>query len=294
MSVKITQRQVGNVTVLDVIGRITLGEGALTFRDTIKDCVSHGKVNLLINLGDVSYVDSSGIGELVTGLTNVVNQRGVIKLVALPKRVWDLLLSTKLYTVYEVFGTEEWALRSFDPASALRYCRCPCCGCKSEPPIEGSGIWGPQRCPTCDAEFKLGPLLEGGTEALIERVRFESYSNEYLEIVSGLPFRVRICGRLNLFSSFTLYRGLRAVPVPRRAVLELVNAVELDEEASEAVENALKYPRREDDRIVVSLEGLSPEQVALFPSKPPYYGRQQDAVAALGDISDTPSWRVHL
>lgn len=113
MSVKITNRQVGDVTVIDASGRITLGEGSSTIRDTIKDLTARGSKKLLLNLGDVTYIDSSGIGELVSGYTSVTNQGGQLKLLHLTKRVQELLQITKLYTVFEVFDDEAAAVRSF-------------------------------------------------------------------------------------------------------------------------------------------------------------------------------------
>ena len=113
MSVKLTTRQVGDVTVVDAVGRITLGEGASTFRDTIRELASKGKKKLLLNLAEVSYIDSSGIGEMVSGFTTVTNQGGAVKLLNLTKRVRDLLQITKLYTVFEVFDDEATAVRSF-------------------------------------------------------------------------------------------------------------------------------------------------------------------------------------
>ena len=113
MSVKLTTRQVGDVTVVDAVGRITLGDGASTFRDTIRELASAGKKKLLLNLGEVSYIDSSGIGEMVSGFTTVTNQGGQVKLLNLTKRVKDLLQITKLYTVFEVFEDEAAAVRSY-------------------------------------------------------------------------------------------------------------------------------------------------------------------------------------
>jgi anti-sigma B factor antagonist len=113
VSVKLTTRQVGDVTVIDATGRITLGEGASTFRDLIRDLANKGGKKLLVNLGDVSYIDSSGIGEMVSGFTTVTNHGGQLKLLSLSKRVKDLLQITKLYTVFEVFDDEAAAVRSF-------------------------------------------------------------------------------------------------------------------------------------------------------------------------------------
>ncbi|MBV8847714.1 MAG: STAS domain-containing protein [Bryobacterales bacterium] len=113
MSVKLTTRQVGDVTVVDAVGRITLGEAATTFRDTLRQLVGSGHKKLLLNLADVSYIDSSGIGEMVSGYTTVNNQGGQVKLLNLTKRVKDLLQITKLYTVFEVFEDESSAVSSF-------------------------------------------------------------------------------------------------------------------------------------------------------------------------------------
>jgi anti-sigma B factor antagonist len=113
VSVKLNTRQVGDVSVVDVAGRITLGEGSSALRDLLRDMVSKGQKNILLNLGEVSYIDSSGIGELVSGFTTVTNSGGQLKLLGLNKRVKDLLQITKLYTVFDVHEDEAGAVRSF-------------------------------------------------------------------------------------------------------------------------------------------------------------------------------------
>ena len=113
MSVKLSNRQVGDVTVVDATGRITLGEGASTLRDSMRDLAAKGNKKLLLNLSEVSYIDSSGIGEMVSSYTTITNHGGQLKLLGLSKRVKDLLQITKLYTVFEVFEDEASAVRSF-------------------------------------------------------------------------------------------------------------------------------------------------------------------------------------
>ncbi|HEY1185168.1 MAG TPA: STAS domain-containing protein [Bryobacteraceae bacterium] len=113
MSVKLSTRQVGDVSVVDVAGRITLGEGSSALRETLRDMVGKNQKKILLNLGDVSYIDSSGIGELVSGFTSVTNSGGQLKLLNLNKRVKDLLQITKLYTVFDVHDDEAHAIRSF-------------------------------------------------------------------------------------------------------------------------------------------------------------------------------------
>jgi anti-sigma B factor antagonist len=113
VSMKLKTRQVDGVTILDCSGRITLGEGSVQLRDAVRDLLSKGSKQILLNLGDVTYIDSSGIGELVSAFTTVRNQGGDLKLLNLTKKVHDLLQLTKLFTVFEVYSEEGIAVRSF-------------------------------------------------------------------------------------------------------------------------------------------------------------------------------------
>ena len=113
MTMKASNRQVGGITIVDLSGRITLGEGSVVLRDTIRDLVSKGKTKILLNLADVTYIDSSGIGELVSAFTTVRNQNGELKLLKLTKKVHDLLQITKLYTVFDIKDDEAAAVQSF-------------------------------------------------------------------------------------------------------------------------------------------------------------------------------------
>jgi len=113
MSMKVNTRQVDGVTILDLSGRITLGEGSVTLRDVIRDLINKGQKSILLNLGDVSYLDSSGLGELVAAYTSVKNSGGELKLLNLTKKVQDLLQITKLYTVFDVKEDEASAVSSY-------------------------------------------------------------------------------------------------------------------------------------------------------------------------------------
>jgi anti-sigma B factor antagonist len=113
-----TYRDAGTVTVLDLSGRITLGEGSALLRSTIRDLLQEQRFRILVNLGDINYIDSSGIGELVSAYTTVKNRGGELKLLHLTKKVHDLLQITKLFTVFEVHSDEVTALRSFDKTKA--------------------------------------------------------------------------------------------------------------------------------------------------------------------------------
>jgi anti-sigma B factor antagonist len=113
VSMKATNRQVDGVAIVDMSGRITLGEGSVVLRDTIRDLIGKGSKKILLNLGDVTYIDSSGIGELVSAFTAVRREGGELKLLNLTKKVHDLLQITKLYTVFDIKDDEATAIKSF-------------------------------------------------------------------------------------------------------------------------------------------------------------------------------------
>ena len=113
MTFKATARETSGVTLIDVSGRITLGEGSAMLRGMVHDLLDKGQKKIILNLGDVNYIDSSGIGELVSGFTTVKNQGGELKLLNLTKKVHDLLQITKLYTVFDVHNDEVAAIDSF-------------------------------------------------------------------------------------------------------------------------------------------------------------------------------------
>src|SRR5262249_478758 len=113
MGMKATERQVGGVTILDISGRINLGDGTALLRNTTRDLISQGKKNLLLNLGQVPYIDSSGIAELVSAFVAARREGGDVKLLNLTKRVRDTVEIVKLGSIFELFDDEVAALKGF-------------------------------------------------------------------------------------------------------------------------------------------------------------------------------------
>jgi len=113
MSLKIDVRESGNVVILDLIGRITIGEEASSLRDTIKEMLDNGHKNILLNLAEVTYIDSTGLGQFVGSFATVTSRGGQLKLLNLQKRLQELMQITKLITVFETFTSEPAAVRSF-------------------------------------------------------------------------------------------------------------------------------------------------------------------------------------
>lgn len=114
MSLKIESREVGHVSILDVRGRIVLGDEIHTLRDAVRGLVASGKKKIILNLAEVDYLDSSGVGELVGSFTTVRNAGGELKLLNLTQKVQDVLHVTKLYTVFDIKDDEFTAVKSFD------------------------------------------------------------------------------------------------------------------------------------------------------------------------------------
>lgn len=113
MALAIASREVDGVTVLDLSGRITLGEGSVQLRDAVRGLIAKGQKHILLNLGDVNYIDSSGLGELVSAYTTAKNQGAALKLLSLTRKVKDVLQLTKLYTVFDIYDDEASAIGSY-------------------------------------------------------------------------------------------------------------------------------------------------------------------------------------
>jgi anti-sigma B factor antagonist len=114
-SVKITERQVGKVSILDLDGDIRIGGSRIALRDAIRSLITQGQTQVLVNLANVEHIDSSGVGELVSSFVTLTNGGGKIKLLNLTKRVREVMTITKLLTVFDVFENEPEAIESFNP-----------------------------------------------------------------------------------------------------------------------------------------------------------------------------------
>ena len=114
MEITIARRTVDDIKILDCSGKIVLGEGTMTVRNMVRDILAANGKKIILNLGDVNYIDSSGIGELVSTYTTVTNAGGQLKLLNLTKKIQELLAITKLLTVFQVFEDEQAAIASFN------------------------------------------------------------------------------------------------------------------------------------------------------------------------------------
>ena len=118
MNMTTSNRQVGGVTIVDISGRIELGEESAAMRDMIGDLLSKGHKQILLNLGAVDYIDSAGLGSLIGALASVRRQGGEVKLLNLPDKVVDVMQITRLYTVFDIVNDEAAGVKSFGQSKA--------------------------------------------------------------------------------------------------------------------------------------------------------------------------------
>jgi anti-sigma B factor antagonist len=229
MSIHAIKRRVGETLVFELDGRITLGEASSSFRDMIRDAVAEGNKRIVIDVSYVSYIDSSGVGELVSAFTTVYNSGGNLVLCAPAIRVSDLLQITKLYTVYEVFFSLADAVAGVQ-SETVRY-RCPVCGTWT---IFGKGPEGDYRpCSYCGSRTSF--LLSPGEQARsreIDRIEIPTYQGEHVTIHPGTPCRVQIAGRLDLFAMNAVRKANSRVS---RAVFDLSLTTNATERAARSL-----------------------------------------------------------
>lgn len=289
MSLRISERSAGDVTILDLSGRVLLGEESSRLRQTIRNLLNQGRRKILLNLSGVTHIDSGGNGEFVSAFTAVRNQGGNLKFFSLRKKILELWQITKLLTVYEIYADEVAGLRSFEVRAT--YCLCPLCKSPSQPTLlDEREPWPPQSCSNCGCEFEVQSAQGTPGQVAVVSLRLETEYGwrQYIQVIPGRPFRIEILGRLDLFSSSTLKKVWKALPTPRRVLFDLHRTTEISDAGRDVL---LALPTgSEDTRAAVSLEGLRPEQIKAFQIKPPVCSARAEALAALGRISETPTW----
>jgi anti-sigma B factor antagonist len=288
----LSERLTGDITILEVTGRLTLGEAAHRFRETIRDILRRGSRKIALDFSRLKYMDSTGTGELVTANTAITNEGGRFKIFGASKKLHDLLHIAKLQTVFEVLDSEEEVLKLFGVFPL--YCLCPVCKRPSRPALlDERGWWGPQACHNCGARFELEPRRYAQEEPVVRSLRLETFENEYVQVLAGAPFTIEVVGRLEAFSSTALDKAWRVLPQPRRVLFDLRASTEISNAGGDAL-LALLANREKEASATVSVEGLSDKQRQALPISPPVYFDRAGALAALGDVSDTPAWRVEV
>ncbi len=289
-SLKIMERHVDNVTILDMSG-LLIEPGDGTFRTTVDRLLQEGQQKVLLNMEGIRYINSPGIGELVSATARARNAGAMLKMFSLPRKVHDILQITKLYTVWETFDDEAAAIRSF-LHEQLR-CQCPLCGYFAMPALYGEKEWQPQTCANCRARFVVSSSESSPEEIVLVSLQIQSYQEEYIEVIVCRPPIIRIVGRLDLFSSSALRKAWNVVAAPRVVIVDLGQITDIDEKGRAALFTLLANPG-EGGRVVISVEGISSEVRTLIPSGPSVYASKAAALDALGDVPPTVPLPVRI
>ena len=295
---EISERRVNDVVILKLSGPLLLVNFS-PFQTRVRELLASGARKLLLDLSDVPYFDSAGIGALVGTHLGFSQSGGALKICGLTERGLTSFKVQKIDRLFEIYITEADALSSFSPTNVIggqRYLSCPSCGSPVRPgwggEVPGFQPWE-QTCPKCDAQFALKAQQDERGRISICRVRVQTYEQEYFEVVSGPPYTLRVVGRLDLFSSSALDKVWRAIPKPRRVIVDLGQATDIDSPGAGAVRIFLgkKEPGA---KAAISLEGLNHELASKFPAAPDVYPHMKSALVALGDVSDTALWLAEI
>lgn len=290
---KISERLIGNVTILSIDGRIVLGEESVCLREKIRALMSIQKKLIILNLGNITFIDSAGNGTVVAAHHSVKSQGGVLKLCHLPIKLQEVWQINRLLTVFDTYDTEADAIKSF--GFPLTYCLCPVCRERSGPSFFEKPPSAQLTCGNskCGAQFMVSLSQSSENQASVNSLSFQTYEKEHFQIVSGAPFKLLVVGRLDLFSSSALQKCWQALPSPRRVLINLNLATEINDTGRKVLLDLLAG-EESGSKIAVSLEGLSQEYLAAFPDGPPFYRHLADALRAMGDVSDTPRWLARI
>lgn len=296
ISLEISEHVVNDVVIIEFHGPLILPT-AMIFRAKIDELAAAGKLNIVFNLHDMPYYDSTGSGDLVSAWVRFNNIGASLKFCGVRRNVRNAFEIQKLSTIFDIYDSEADALGTFIVPSSLgypRYFECPSCGSASRPGWRGEASRAPseQACPKCDAHFVIKGRQNKQDPILITQLRVPTYEHEYFELVTGRPYVVRVVGRLSLFSASALDRVWEAIPLRRRVVFDLDFASTIDKPGLEALFAFLETKGKElDAKAVICLEGSKNEELRRdLPQAKDVYLDRETAIAALGDLSGSGAW----
>jgi anti-sigma B factor antagonist len=291
----ITETDVDNITILTLSGKITIGEGAVQLREWVREKTGTGRNKIIFNMSDVSYIDSSGLGELISSYTTIRRAGGKLWMCHLTKKIADLLSITKLLTVYELANSVEEALTYMDSDRA--FMSCPINYCLGRMFYNGPSASETYTCPNCAAQICLTEP-PGKYSVPVLYIDFPTYEGEYVRLIPGSPYLIEPVGRLDLFASKSLEKAWYTIKYQRRVIFGLGKTTEL---TSAGVQSLSRFCGYNDDsyfrhKSLISIEGLPENQLSILPSNLPIYKTQKAAEEELNKDASSPSslLSVHL
>jgi len=273
----ITERVVGDITVFDLHGALA-GEADELLKLHTKRALRSGRRKVVLNLAEVPYVDSPGNGAIVRTFTTVSRSGGRLVLLNPRKRVIDLLSITKLLIVYEIFDSESEALASFQSVGQIS--ACPICRCRS---ALGASRQATHRCANCFAEFALAPCDAQSTRQTVELVSLPTYEQERVVLRPGNPYTLTVRGRLDLFCGEVVEEACRAVPRPRKVLIDLAESCDLITSRGLRLVVSLCAPDSDGGRAAILFAGArdTPDVCGIRIRQPPFFASRSEAIAAL-------------
>jgi anti-sigma B factor antagonist len=264
----IRTRRVDDAVILYLDGRITLGEECRLFRVHIRDLLASGNKKLVLNLRNVEYIDSSGLGELVSFVQASRAQKATLKLTTVGRRFRDVLQCSKLFAVFEIHDSIREAIMSF--GSPPVRCLCPICGGICGPAPLNQSKWKPQECINCGASFEV--IFQGPATSppVVRSLKMTSYlsENDYadLRILSQQIVKIGIVGRLDLFTFTPVRKAWFAIPKSYKMMISLIDTTEISRGGLNAL-LSLVTGTATGEELFVSLDGLKLEQLRVFPAE---------------------------
>jgi anti-sigma B factor antagonist len=225
-------RDVADAVVLELSGRITLGDGSSSFRSQIRELLAKQKSRIVLDISKVSYIDSSGIGELVSSFGAVRQVAGRLTLCH-PRMKWmDVMTITKLLAAFDVVSSVEEALTTIKSNQLHFLCRVS--ECETWSPLRAAASTEYEICALCGSltKLRLGSEQKNATGVSIERVRIPTYRDEFVTVIPGTPCRVEVVGRLDLFAFNSVRKAAFTIG---RAVFDLAGAEEISEPAARSL-----------------------------------------------------------
>jgi anti-sigma B factor antagonist len=292
MSLKLRERQIGDVTIVDLGGRMTLGTDSSDFSDLIGRLLPAGKTKIILNMSDVMSLDSLGVSVIASTSMRASRAGGALKLLAPSVRLRDLFKIMRFDRLFEVFDDEEMALRSFAPEMPVRHCRCPVCQTRMSPASPGGVHWERQMCPSCGARVQVGHVAGSGNAVRVMEVEVPTYEAEYFHVTCDRPVTVSVVGRLDSFAWSTLVGLWSAIPSPKRVLFHLDERAEISASGWTKL-MALVGATDGADRAAVLLDSVDrlPEELRWsFAETPGVSAQRTTAISALGETDADAPW----
>ncbi len=287
----IKERNIGDITVLDMDGKITIGEGSMTLRNVIGGLLEQGRDKIVLNLSGVSYIDSSGIQELTYTFVRIHQANGGMRICHFTQKLQDLLAITKLISVFPVSESVEHAISELTAIEL--YIICPVYGCHNSILFSDLNNRWFVSCFSCGSSIHFQSRLSSDEDkqTLINFLQFPTYDKEYIRVYMETPFRISIISRLDLFASEVLEKAWQSLPFPRRVLFDISYVKEITDTGKQTLLNLCTH--KESDSLGVILDKREGEKIVFLPSTPVSY-EEKDAVVKLGCIPDKFEWLLNI